>query len=192
MFGPGGLLSTGDGVLQLRIQISAAAKSRWELRSSGPAMAWTQEPGAGEFTFPIIQKEATGPFVRLVDIGGQGVGGEVEVQVVTDADLDRAEVLPLEIVGPSVYQSSVRTKIPGRNGTIIVQWQGQPQAVRFVVEGTDAAGNEMTVEAAFDKPKSRIAFLSLSPFGAGTMESIRLEGDMNSPVVSLAPQISNR
>ncbi|MDF1836411.1 MAG: hypothetical protein P1V35_00955 [Planctomycetota bacterium] len=189
-FGPGHLLSTGDGVLQLRIQATGAVKSRWSLQASGPAMTWTQNSESDEFTFPILQLEGVRSPVWLA--GSFGKAAQVEVQVVTDADLARAEVLPMEAAEPSLFRSANSTNMPSRNAALVIRWQGQPRSVRCSINGIDQDGDKKSVHVVFDKPRARIALLSLSPFGTGSVESIDLEGDMETPIVSIAPQLSNR
>ncbi len=191
-FASGVLLSTGDGVLQLRIRVAADAKSKWELRSTGPALAWTSGSGVEDVVIPIIQTEATGQPVRLVDLEGIGEGAVVEVEVVTDVDLSNAVELPLDDAGPNAYVSAAHRDLSGPNGAAVVQWEGRPQAIRIVIAGVDAEGNTKRIEAAFAKPQSQVALLSLTPLGLGSVDSIRIEGDMGSPKVSLASQLSNR
>ncbi len=191
VFPPGTLLSTGDGVLQLRIKTKTAKPSDWRLRSSDMGQTWKLGKGEHDQLMPILQTHPNGFAVQLTGVGAPGNNPEVQIEVVVDADLGRSVEIPLAANGDSGLRGAPRDASVGSHDVVTVQWGGSPELVGVVIRGTTPDGDEREVVCEFEKPLSKICVLSLTPLEGGQVQSIEVRGASDGVQAFVAPQLQD-
>jgi hypothetical protein len=188
-FPDGTLLSTGDGVLQLRVRTQTKKITEWQLLSSDTGQIWPHPPGEYDQLIPIIQDQPNGHRVRLSGVGAPGNEPEVDVEVVVDADLDASVEIPLTADGEANFRGPLKALSVGTHDVVTVQWSDQPASVSVLIRGASPDGVERVVRAQFKGPRSRICALSLTPLRGGQLTSIEVRGAASEVQAFLAPQL---
>ncbi len=191
LFPMGTLLSTGDGVLQLRIKSSCDASSDWKMRSSDMGQAWVLGEGEHDTLLPVIQTHVNGHALSLEGFGKGKTKPEFEFEVVVDADLNRSVEVPLSSDGGSSLKGAPSAASVGAHDVATVQWAGTPDSVDVLIRGVTPDGEEREVHGDFGKPVSRICVMSLTPFEGGTVTSIEVLGATEGVRAFIAPQLED-
>ncbi|QDV08530.1 hypothetical protein Poly30_40780 [Planctomycetes bacterium Poly30] len=191
LFPEGTLLSSGDGVLQLRIKTWGDDSTEWQLRSTGALQYWVLGPGEHEVLLPVIQSLPDGSEVGIVAAQGAAPTATVTVTVEVDADLEHAVEIPLEPSGDHGLQGASEAVSVGLHDVVTIQWTGSPEEIDVLIRGVTPDGVEREVRATFREPVSKICVLSLTPFEAGEITAVEVQGAIGEVRAFLAPQLSD-
>ncbi|MEM8710391.1 MAG: hypothetical protein AAGG01_05530 [Planctomycetota bacterium] len=187
-FPAGALLSSGDGILQLRLKVDTAEEAHWQLRGQGTRQVWTQAAGERTILLPVLHEHDSSSYPVTLAAMNDGAGRAlIEVEVMVDAKLDAGTRVPLELTADSDHRASGLRQTVGRSDSAIVTWSGQPKVVAIVLRGTTPDGEERRIRARFSAPKSRLAALSLAPLRGGILEDVRVLTEASTVSALIAP-----
>lgn len=187
-FPAGILLSSGDGVLQLRLTISTTRVAQWQLRGQGTRQSWTQAPGERTVLLPVLHEH--GSVSQPVTLAAMNAGAgeaDISVDVMVDATMETGSEVELELASEGEYSANELGTSVDRFDSAVVTWSGQPKAVAIVLRGTTPNGEVRRIQARFRSPKSRLAVLSLSPLAGGLLDKVRVLTEASDVSVRIAP-----
>lgn len=190
----GTMLSTGDGVMQLVIEVDAKAQNKWQVRTPEAQLTFTLPKGKSTVAMPVFDRGHPKSFTALAAMNPGAADATFTMTPSVDADLERATELTGTLEKNTWTLTASDLEI-ARHDVAIVQWQGRSPRLSIRCRGRDAAGEEVVVERAFFGARSKVAVMGLTPLAGCRLESVTLEWKggpgIEAPTVSVAPLAVN-
>ncbi|QDV09840.1 hypothetical protein Poly30_54000 [Planctomycetes bacterium Poly30] len=190
---PGTLLSSGDGILAIRVDFESEAMTQWRLSCSGMSLSIRVPPGRHTRILPVFESDDPAGSFWLAPVNEPALGAGVTATVVTDVGLSSLRPLALTSPETSIHRHSGPTYLH-RHDALLLQWE-EPTKGPFVVEasGRDFEGKKAARRWSFERSEgARAAAFTLGHLALGHLDLVTVtgpEGPVTLHLGSLVPPV---
>lgn len=171
----GAVLSSGDGVVMVRVAAADAAGSRWRFRAEALNFDFEWPLDVTELTLPIVERTAPSGLFELIAMDQAALSVALECELVTDLDLTRS-VAATSIatdVGRARHEFRGAVEL-GVGAGLIVRLAGDRAHVgRATVGASNATGAERTWT--FDARGGTLLVINLGDLAAAPITAVSVE-----------------
>ncbi|MEO1695856.1 MAG: hypothetical protein AAFU73_01085 [Planctomycetota bacterium] len=183
----GEVLTSGDGVVSVRIDAANGAPFRLRALTGKFALNASRSNGDRPIEIPVLAPGATSAPLRVIALDEATRRMDLDMTLVTDADLGRIQpARPTGVEGPLEFELDPDLEV-GDFTTLVVRG-ALIGAFEVVAEGTDDEGQPLALTWPFEGARARLAILNANAFAGGRIDRVILRGPSIQDVqVGLAP-----
>ncbi len=192
-FAPGSLLSSGDGVMLIRLRVNSPEMSRWRYVCDGTTLTIKVPPGEHERLLPVIEANTpTGAF-QLVPVNAAAVAAGIQTDVVTTADVRSPEHLAGAPATAGRW-SFAGVQAVNVGDALVLQWDSPTLTpavpLTLTVRGKNASGSAIHKQWTFPHAhRARVSICSLGVFERGSLTSVEVRGVGPGARATIAPLV---
>lgn len=173
----GSILTSGDGVVQLRLESTSAEETKWSVKAGALEIPVTLPPGGGVRYVPIIEGAAWHGGALASPKNAAARKDELQVSAVLDPGAKRS--LGPERAGADGEVTFDLSAVPvGPHSLLHLEWKAGRGSKDVVIQvsGTSAAGESISLTWHFPKARGSAAVLSLGAFQGGSLLGVKCSG----------------
>lgn len=167
---PGTLLSSGDGVMGIRVTAKGEEPTIWELGGSARGIRFQLGPESPSLVVPLLDFEGHGGQVQLFALDAAARAAEIDLDVV--AEISTATAVQLDAESPRIRRATKAVPIQ-RGDALILRGMRPGGAATVEAVGVRADGEPATASWAFPRIGSGVCVLDLGHFLGGEVETVR-------------------
>lgn len=183
-FAGGSLLSSGDGVLRVRVRAEGDSPSRWRVASSGLTLSFRLRPGESERTLPLIEAERLDGVLWVAPLDEAAVQlareGKASVDVMAEGRWDEGQALPGSNAPDATAWTLAGDPVPvAPLDCLVARWDAVDAraSLEVAIEGRRLDGSAFQRRWTFPRAGgARVLCISLGALAGGSLDRVRLSG----------------